>query len=136
MITLCHHPIDPSPLRQYVQRPEAGAIISFEGCTRNNFEGLEVHELRYEAYETMAHKELSALKDRLEADYPQCRVAIAHRLGVVPVGEVSVLTVVSAPHRDVAYLVSRRAIDELKLQIPIWKKEIYSDGSSWKANPS
>lgn len=136
MIVLCRTPIDPTPLRARVMRPEAGAVISFEGCTRNNFEGKAVLELHYEAYESMARKELAALRDRLQAEHPQARVAIAHRLGTVPIGEVSVLTVVSAPHRDEAYLVSRRAIDELKLQIPIWKKEIYKTGGSWKANPS
>jgi molybdopterin synthase catalytic subunit len=59
---------------------------------------------------------------------------MVHRLGVVPVGETSVVISVSAPHRDACYAASRFAIDTLKAQVPIWKKEIYEDGSSWKQN--
>ena len=134
MVLLTLTTIDPSPLRAFVQRPEAGAILSFEGCTRDNFAGKRVVELQYEAYESMAKKELSALIAAIQQEHPETRIAVAHRLGIVPIGETSVLTVVSAPHRDEAYTVSRRVIDQLKLQIPIWKKEIYTQGASWKEN--
>lgn len=134
MVLITHDPIDYSELRQHVQRPGAGAILIFEGTTRDHFEDKSVSELRYEAYEGMALSEMAALRDRIEADHPEVRVAMAHRLGVVGVCETSVVTVVSAPHRDEAYVVSRRVIDDLKVLIPIWKKEIYADGSAWKAN--
>ena len=134
MILLTREPIDTTDLRAHVQRPGAGAVLVFEGTTRDNFERKAVAELRYEAYEAMALSEMAALRDRILADHPQARVAMAHRLGVVGVCETSVVTVVSAPHRDEAYAVSRRVIDDLKLQIPIWKKEVYTDGSAWKAN--
>ena len=107
MVLLTHTIIDPTPLRAFVQRPEAGAILSFEGCTRDNFEGKQVLELQYEAYESMAKKELTTLIASIQKEHPETRIAVAHRLGVVPIGETSVLTVVSAPHRDEAYTVSR-----------------------------
>ncbi|MEC8278148.1 MAG: molybdenum cofactor biosynthesis protein MoaE [Myxococcota bacterium] len=134
MVFITHDPIDYTALRQQVQRPGAGAILIFEGTTRDNFEEKSVSELRYEAYEAMAVSEMEALRNRIQADHPETRVAMAHRLGVVGVCETSVVTVVSAPHRDEAYVVSRRVIDDLKQLIPIWKKEIYEDGSAWKAN--
>ena len=66
--------------------------------------------------------------------WPEVQLAIAHRVGVVPVGEASVVIATSAPHRDAAYAANRFAIDTLKETVPIWKKEVYSDGSIWKAN--
>ena len=134
MIDLTYERIDVSKVRNAVVHDSAGAVLIFEGTTRNHFEGKQVLELRYEAYEEMARKELQTLVDALEKEYPTSRVAIVHRLGVVEVGETSVAIAVSAPHRDKAYAVSRQAIDRLKSTIPIWKKEMYQEGASWKAN--
>ena len=134
MIDLTYEKIEVSKVRSAVIHDSAGAVLVFEGTTRNHFEGKKVLELRYEAYEEMARKELSRLVHSLETEYPTSRVAIVHRLGVVEVGETSVAIAVSAPHRDEAYTVSRHAIDRLKSSIPIWKKEMYQEGASWKAN--
>ncbi|MAA78494.1 MAG: molybdenum cofactor biosynthesis protein MoaE [Deltaproteobacteria bacterium] len=134
MIDLTYEKIDVSRVRNTVVHDEAGAILIFEGTTRNSFEGKKVLELRYEAYEEMARKELQSLVHSLESEHPTSRVAIVHRLGIVEVGETSVVIAVSAPHRDEAYTVSRKAIDQLKSSIPIWKKEMYQGGASWKAN--
>ena len=117
-----------------VRRAEAGAVIVFEGVTRNHHDGRRVVRLEYEAYEGMAEAEMAAIGDRIRVLWPQARVAMVHRIGVVDVGEASVVIAVSAPHRDEAYKASRYAIDELKKTVPVWKKEVYSDGSVWKAN--
>ena len=134
MISLCHEPIQTDVLRAAVLHEKAGALLIFEGVTRDNFEGKRVLELRYEAYEDMAKKELTSLREELLAEYPLARIAISHRLGVVDVEETSVVIAVSAPHRDEAYQISRKAIDGLKSRVPIWKKEIYEEGASWKVN--
>ena len=134
MIDLTHEIIDVSSVREAVIHEKAGAVLIFEGTTRDNFESKKVLELRYEAYEDMARKELSNLRDTLIQEHPKARVSIVHRLGVVGIGETSVAIAVSAPHRDEAYIVSRKAIDRLKSSIPIWKKEMYQEGASWKAN--
>ena len=134
MIDLVYEKIDAHIVRKSVVHDGAGAVLIFEGTTRDHFEGKKVLELRYEAYEEMARKELQGLVHALEAEYPASRVSIVHRLGVVEVGETSVVIAVSAPHRDVAYIVSRHAIDRLKSSVPIWKKEMYQEGASWKVN--
>ena len=126
MIDLTYERIDTMSLRNAVARDDAGAVLVFEGTTRNHFEGRPVLELSYEAYEQMARSEMRLLKSKLEAEYPMATIAMIHRLGVVGVGETSVAIAVSTPHREEAYLVSRKAIDQLKALIPIWKKEIYA----------
>jgi molybdopterin synthase catalytic subunit len=93
-----------------------------------------VERLEYEAYGGMAEREMAQIGSRIADRWPGVRVAMVHRLGVVAVGEASVVIAVSAPHRGEAYAASRFAIDELKAHVPVWKKEVYADGSVWKAN--
>lgn len=114
--------------------PEHGAQLLFVGVTRAHFDGRAVVQLEYEAYAALAEAELAAIVAECEATWPGARVAITHRLGVVPLGEASVVIAVSTPHRDAAYAASRYAIEALKARVPIWKKEVYTDGSAWKAN--
>lgn len=115
--------------------PSAGAVASFVGVTRDTFEGKRVTRLEYEAYEPMAVAELRRLCASLHARWTLCRVALAHRTGPVPVGEVSVVICVSSAHRAEALDAVRFAIDSLKASVPIWKKELYEGGDAeWKAN--
>ena len=134
MIALMEKTIDVSLVRAAVVHEQAGAVLIFEGTTRNHFEGKKVIELCYEAYHEMAIKEMNSVKEELLKEYPMARLAIVHRLGVVGIGETSVAIAVSAPHREEAYIVSRKAIDQLKKSVPIWKKEVYQQGASWKEN--
>ncbi|MCB9682054.1 MAG: molybdenum cofactor biosynthesis protein MoaE [Alphaproteobacteria bacterium] len=134
MIGLTRLPIDPRALEDAVAHPGAGAVLTFLGVTRDRFEGRAVVRLEYEAYETMALAQLAEIVAEVASQWPGARAAIVHRLGVVPLGETSVAIVVATPHRDAAYAASRHAIEALKARVPIWKKEIYEDGSAWKAN--
>ena len=134
MYFLTKNAIDVSTIRASVERPEAGAVLVFEGTTRNHHDGRTVVRLEYEAYGGMAEEQMAQIGLQVASRWPNARVAIAHRVGVVPVGEASVVIATSAPHRDAAYAANRFAIDTLKAVVPIWKKEIYSDGSIWKAN--
>ena len=134
MIRVQYEPIQIEDVVEAVKNPAAGAIITFQGVTRNHFHGKVVVQLEYEAYQTMAEAEMSKIAAAIEARWPGARVAMVHRLGIVPIQECSVVIAVSAPHRDAAYLASREAIERLKDTVPIWKKEIYEDGSQWKAN--
>ena len=127
-------PIETRPLQEQVAHRGAGAVLIFEGITRDHFKGREVLRLEYEAYAPMALKEMETIGVELLKSWPQARVAMAHRIGEVAIGEASVVIAVSAPHRGAAYEASRFAIDALKARVPIWKKEFYSDGSVWKAN--
>ncbi len=134
MFVLTSEPIDVVPIRNAVWRAEAGAVILFEGVTRNHHQGREVVRLEYEAYPGMAEAEMTKIASQIQQEWPDARVAMVHRVGIVPIGEASVVIATSAPHRDVAYRASRFAIDALKKTVPIWKKEVYADGSVWKAN--
>ena len=134
MVGLTHEVIDSNAVAAAVRRDEAGAVLVFEGVTRNHHGGRSVVRLEYEAYVEMAERELAAIV-RLALDtWPGIRAAVVHRLGVVSLGEASVVIAVSAPHRDAAYAANRFLIDTLKAKVPIWKKEVYEDGSTWKAN--
>ena len=134
MVELTEAGIDVGVVREAVSRDEAGAVLVFEGVTRNHHDGRAVVRLEYEAYASMAKTQMSVICDTIASRWPGSRVAMIHRIGVVDVGEASVVIAVSAPHRDEAYAASRFAIDTLKASVPIWKKEVYADGSVWKAN--
>ncbi|CAM6097566.1 unnamed protein product [Calypogeia fissa] len=112
----------------------AGAITTFIGTTRGTFQGREVIELQYEAYKPMALLELKKICTSARTRWSLIGVAVAHRLGIVPIGEESVFIAVSSAHRKDALEACQFLIDELKATVPIWKKEVYSNGEVWKEN--
>ncbi len=134
MIRVAEGQIDENAVADAVRGADAGALLTFAGVTRNTFEGRPVLRLSYEALVPLAELELTRIVSQAVERWPGVRVAIVHRLGDVPVGDTSVCVAVSAPHRAAAYEASRFVIDTLKLRVPIWKKEVYADGASWKAN--
>ncbi|KAI6652007.1 Molybdopterin synthase catalytic subunit [Oopsacas minuta] len=118
-----------------VQSPACGGISVFLGTTRDNFEGKSVVRLEYEAYEEMAVKELHTICENLRAKWSVDKIAVIHRLGEVPIGEIGVAIAISSTHRSNAINAVEFAIDNLKKYVPVWKKEFYSDGSYvWKEN--
>lgn len=114
-----------------VASDEAGAIATFSGTTRAHSRGREVVRLEYEAYEGMAEEEMARIAAELKERYALLEVAIHHRVGVVAIGETSVVIAVSAAHRGDALAACRDAIDTLKQTVPLWKKEIYVSGEEW-----
>lgn len=134
MITLVDHPIDVAMVEASVYDPSCGAVLVFVGTTRDTFDGRAVVRLEYEAYVALAQAELMAIASEIGARWPGARAALVHRLGLVPVGEASVVIAVATPHRADAYDASRYAIEALKARVPVWKKEVYEDGHTWKAN--
>lgn len=131
MFRVVHQPIDLNELVAYVTGPEAGAIATFIGTTRNHNEGRRVIALDYEAYPEMAEKELARIGADAAKTWQISRMAIVHRLGPVQIGEASVVIAVSSPHREAAFAASRFAIEEIKKTVPIWKKEVYEGGEVW-----
>jgi len=131
MFQVTNQAIDLQTLVDYVTDPEAGAIATFIGTTRNNNEGRKVIALEYEAYGEMAEKELARIGADAAKNWPICRMAILHRLGAVEIGEASVMIAVSSAHRDAAFAASRFAIEEIKKTVPIWKKEVFEGGEVW-----
>jgi molybdopterin synthase catalytic subunit len=131
MFRVTIQPIDLNELVRFVTDPEAGAIATFIGTTRNNNEGRKVIGLDYEAYPQMAEKELARISEDAKKQWPICRMAIVHRLGPVKIGEASVIIAVSSAHRDAAFAACRYAIEEIKKTVPIWKKEVFEGGEVW-----
>ena len=116
-----------------VSGPGRGAVVIFLGTVRDHHAGRPVEKLTYSAYRPMALEGLRRIVTDLEAAAPDLRAAIVHRLGEVPVGEPSVVIAVGSPHRAAAYEASRTALERLKAEIPIWKREHYADGgAAWR----
>lgn len=121
----------------FVTDPSAGGIDVFLGTTRaeTSSDGRELLALDYEAYAEMATKQLQDLATRVRANYPVVKCAILHRTGRVAVGEPSVVIAVSTPHRADAFAACKWIIDALKVDVAIWKKEVWADGSSTWVHP-
>ena len=133
MIELTHQPLDPERVTAQVRRDTNGAVVTFLGTTRDNFEGKRVVTLEYEAFQEMALKKLEEIRQQLRAEFGIYDIAIAHRIGAVPIGEISLVVAVASPHRKEAFFACQAAVDRLKETVPIWKKEVYEDGSRWVA---
>jgi molybdopterin synthase catalytic subunit len=130
-ITIGRERIDVAALEREVADPAAGAIVTFVGTTRIDNAGRIVLRLEYEAYEPMALAEMRKLAREAGQRWQIVRIAIAHRIGAVEIGETSVAIVVSAAHRGEAFEACRFAIDRLKEVVPIWKKEYFEGGEVW-----
>jgi molybdopterin synthase catalytic subunit len=131
VILLVHARIDASALIDHVRTAADGAIVTFDGCVRNQSHGRRTLYLDYEAYESMALAKMGEIAAEVHVKFQIDRVAIAHRLGRLEIGETSVFIAVSAPHRAAAFEACRFAIDTLKRSVPIWKKEYFEDGAVW-----
>jgi molybdopterin synthase catalytic subunit len=114
-----------------VRSDRAGAIATFIGTTRVQSRGHTVLHLDYEAYEEMAEQVMAQIAADLRSRYELCEIAIHHRTGRVEIGQASVVIAVSAPHRQDALAACKDAIDALKEQVPLWKKEFYEGGEEW-----
>lgn len=134
MRCISENPIDFAAVLAAVAHPGAGALVTFAGVARDNFEGRAVTQLAYEGYPAMAQPVLDAVAAEVAERWPGVRLAVVHRVGVLQIGEAAVAVVTAAPHRDAAYAANRYAIDEVKARLPVWKKEHYTDGAAWKAN--
>ncbi len=126
-------PIDTGQAVAAVSGPGRGAVVIFLGTVRDHHAGRPVAKLTYSAYRPMALEGLRRIATDLEAAHHDLRAAIVHRLGEVPVGEPSVVIAIGSPHRAAAYEASRTALERLKAEIPIWKREHYGDGeAAWR----
>ncbi len=115
--------------------PECGGVALFVGTTRDHSDGQRVELLEYEAYEELAGKELERVALAALERHGLGAAYLSHRLGIVPVGEASVIVAASAAHRAEAFAGCRELIDELKRLVPIWKKERWTGGGRWVGAP-
>ncbi len=114
-----------------VARRQAGGLVTFIGQIRDHSRGHAIDHLEYEAYAPMALKVMRRIAETIESEVPGASVAIHHRLGRLEIGEVAVIIAAAAPHRAEAFTACRAAIEELKRDVPIWKREVAVDGTTW-----
>jgi molybdopterin synthase catalytic subunit len=132
LFAIVEEPIDVAALISAAQRPDCGAISTFVGITRiDQSEGASVEYLEYEAYRPMADRKLEEIGAEIRERWDARKVSIVHRIGRVEPGEASVAIVVASPRRGPAFEASRYAIERIKEVVPIWKREIWSDGYVW-----
>ena len=123
-------PIEPDKLRQLLTDDGAGGFVAFEGWVRNENEGQEVLRLEYEVYAPLAVKEGAKIIAEAMAKFPILHADCVHREGLLEIGECAVWVGVTSAHRDEAFVACRYIIDEVKVRLPIWKKEHYVNGDS------
>ena len=133
MIEITESPLDPERITDQVRKDSNGAVVTFLGTTRDNFEGKQVLKLEYEAYEAMAYKKLEEIRQEMRAEFGIDDVAISHRIGPVDIGHISLVIAVASPHRKEAFYACHKVVDRVKEIVPIWKKEVYEGGSRWVA---
>jgi molybdopterin synthase catalytic subunit len=129
--TLSSAPLDVVEVTARVTGPDAGGVVTFTGAVRDHARGHSIRHLEYEAYPEMAEREMQAIAGEAEARWPGTRVAAAHRIGRLEIGELAVVVAAAAPHREEAFAAARYTIDTLKERVPIWKKEVATDGEYW-----
>jgi molybdopterin synthase catalytic subunit len=131
MFKIVDEPIDATKLGALVCTEADGAVCIFLGVARKFSRGREVVHLEYEAYPEMAEKKMAEIGDEIKAKFGVERVAILHRTGVLKIGEASVGIAIATPHRGESFEACQYAIDRLKQIVPIWKKEVWSNGEQW-----
>ena len=132
MFRIVEKPIEVGAIVTGAFRPDCGAVATFVGTTRvDESSGASVKYLEYEAYRPMADRKLEEIGAELEERWTVGHVSIVHRIGRVYPGEPSVVMVVASPRRDPAFEASRYAIERIKEIVPIWKREVWSDGYVW-----
>lgn len=128
MVEITEAPLDHAALTESVRRANAGAVCTFLGTVREMTGERRTVHLEYEAYPEMAAKQLADLEAEARRRWPVLEVALAHRVGTLDLGEISVVVAVSSPHRGDAFEACRWLIDTLKEVVPIWKRERWDDG--------
>jgi molybdopterin synthase catalytic subunit/molybdopterin converting factor small subunit len=129
--TISDSALDESEVARRVMDDDAGGLVTFVGAVRDHSRGHSIKFLEYEAYPEMAEREMQKIADEAAERWPGTRVAIAHRIGHLEIGDASVVIAASSPHRAAAFEACRFAIDTLKQTVPIWKKEVATDGEYW-----
>jgi molybdopterin synthase catalytic subunit len=131
LIEITERPLAVEPVIRSVRHDEDGAVAVFVGVVRSPSRGKTVVHIEYEAFTELALQRLEALAGEIGRKWGLNHVAIVHRVGIIPTGEAAVVIAVGAPHRAEAFSACEYAIDRLKATVPVWKKEVYTDGESW-----
>jgi molybdopterin synthase catalytic subunit len=134
MFKVTTEPLKVQEVNDLVKRPTDGAVVTFDGIVRNNFDGRPVDYLEYEAYAAMAEKKLAEIAAEVQQKFAVGEVAMVHRIGRLEIGESSIVIAVAAPHRQAAFEACAYAMDRVKEDVPVWKKEFFADGKAHWVN--
>ena len=134
MFRVTTEPLNVQQVNDLVKRPTDGAVVTFDGIVRNNFDGRPVRYLEYEAYATMAEKKLAEIGAEVQQKFAVGEIAMLHRIGRLEIGESSIVIAVAAPHRHAAFEACAYAMDRVKAEVPVWKKEFFADGADHWVN--
>ena len=134
MFKVTTQPLSVQALNDLVKRPSDGAVVTFDGIVRDNFDGRPVRALEYEAYADMAQKKMEAIGKEVQEKFAIGHIAMAHRIGHLEIGESSIVIAVAAPHRQAAFEACAYAMDRVKADVPVWKKEFFADGDTHWVN--
>lgn len=136
-VHLTREPLDAGSLVAEMSRPDAGAVATFSGNVRAELDGFKpLVALEYEAYEQMAIEQMQEIRDRAIARHGILDAAVWHRLGRLKLGEPSIVVVVASAHRAEAFDACRYLVDAVKTDVPIWKKNVWADGTEQWVEPS
>jgi molybdopterin synthase catalytic subunit len=134
MFRVTAEPLSVQQVNDLVKRPTDGAVVTFDGIVRNNFDGRPVRYLAYEAYAAMAEKKLAEIGAEVQQKFAIGEIAMVHRIGRLEIGESSIVIAVAAPHRHAAFEACAYAMDRVKAEVPVWKKEFFGDGADHWVN--
>ena len=134
MFKVTIEPLSVQQLNDLVKRPTDGAVVTFDGIVRNYFDGFPVAYLEYEAYAMMAEKKLAKIGAEVQQKFAIGAIAMVHRIGRLEIGESSIVIAVAAPHRHAAFEACAYAMDRVKAEVPVWKKEFFADGADHWVN--
>lgn len=131
-VALVAEAIDPAALLLEVSRPDCGGIALFLGTVRDHSDGrADVTQLEYEAYAGIAESVMAEIAGEAEKTFGLRSLVAVHRTGTLGVGEIAVAVAAASPHREQALEGARYTIDEIKVRVPIWKKEVWAGGEEW-----
>jgi molybdopterin synthase catalytic subunit len=130
MFKVTTEPLSVQAVNDVVKRPTDGAVVTFDGIVRNNFDGRPVRYLEYEAYAAMAEKKMAQIAAEMRQKFAIGEIAMVHRIGRLEIGESSIVIAVAAPHRHAAFEACSYAMDRVKEEVPVWKKEFFADGEA------
>jgi len=134
MFRVTTEPLSVQQVNDLVKRPTDGAVVTFDGIVRNNFDGRPVRYLAYEAYAAMAEKKMAEIGAEVQQKFAIGEIAMMHRIGRLEIGESSIVIAVAAPHRHAAFEACAYAMDRVKAEVPVWKKEFFGDGADHWVN--
>ena len=134
MFHVTTEPLSVQQVNDLVKCPTDGAVVTFDGIVRNNFDGRPVRYLEYEAYAAMAENKMAEIGAEVKQKFAIGGIAMVHRIGRLEIGESSIVIAVAAPHRQAAFEACAYAMDRVKAEVPVWKKEFFVDGADHWVN--